>query len=205
MTDSQFWDGRYAEPGFTYGVEPNEFLASMVSEIPSGPVLSLGEGEGRNAVFLAKRGYDVTAVDQSAVGLEKVRRLAEENGVTVNTVQADLAEFNIVPTSWSAIISIFCHLPAVIRLPLHSAVVSGLVKRGLFIIESFTPEQAGRDTGGPPEPDTLVSLKQLRSELTPLEIIHGSEMERNVRSGTLRCGGLAFVVQAAARKMEADD
>lgn len=203
--DSKFWDGRYAEAGYTYGFEPNEFLVSWVSEFPSGPVLSLGEGEGRNAVFLAKRGHDVTAVDQSVVGLDKVRRLADENGVTVNVVQADLAEFSIEPASWSAIISIFCHLPSSIRVPLHAAVTSGLVERGLFLIESFTPDQVGRDTGGPSNRDMLVCLEQLKLELSPLEIVQGCELERNVRSSALRSGGLASVVQAVARKRAADD
>lgn len=203
--DEQFWNDRYTEPGFTYGLEPNEFLASMVSQIPFGPILSLGEGEGRNAVFLAKLGYEVTAVDHSVVGLEKVRRLAEENSVSVKTILADLAEFNIETDTWSAIVSIFCHLPSLIRIPLHASVVSGLVRGGLYILESFTPKQIGRDTGGPPDPEMMVSLEQLRTELSPLGIVHGCELDRDVRTGTLRKGGRASVVQVIARKKQVDD
>ena len=70
------WDERYSELGYVYGKEPNEFLVSVASRIPAGPVLSLAEGERRNAVYLAGRGHSVRAVDSSRVGLEKAMRLA---------------------------------------------------------------------------------------------------------------------------------
>src|SRR5262249_34003907 len=102
------WDERYAEPGFAYGDAPNEFLVSVVGHIPAGPVLCLGEGEGRNAVYLSARGHRVVAVDQSAVGLAKARQLAASRGVAVETVQADLARYAIEPGAWAGIVSIFC-------------------------------------------------------------------------------------------------
>ena len=77
------WDERYSAKGYAYGTTPNEFLVESVNSIPKGKVLSLAEGEGRNAVFLAKQGYAVTAVDGSVVGLNKARKLAAENDVVV--------------------------------------------------------------------------------------------------------------------------
>ena len=77
------WDERYRAEEYAYGKNPNEFLEANVSSIPKGKVLSLAEGEGRNAVFLAKLGYLVTAVDASLIGLSKARKLAEENGAVV--------------------------------------------------------------------------------------------------------------------------
>ena len=94
MTD---WDARYAEPGYAYGTEPNDFLAEVAGRIPPGPVLSLGEGEGRNAVFLAGLGHAVTAVDASAVGLAKAAALASGRGVRIAPVVADLDGFPIAP------------------------------------------------------------------------------------------------------------
>ncbi len=91
------WDKRFSEPGYAYGTEPNEFLTTVADRIPMGRVLSLAEGEGRNAVFLAGLGYEVTAVDTSTVGLAKAERLAAERGVSITTVHADLAEFEIEP------------------------------------------------------------------------------------------------------------
>ena len=73
----QFWDNRYATDDFVYGTEPNDFLRHCANYIPDGPVLCLGEGEGRNAVFLAGRGHAVTAMDQSSVGLHKARRATQ--------------------------------------------------------------------------------------------------------------------------------
>src|SRR5262245_35174162 len=81
--ESRWWDERYSAPGFAYGTEPNDFLASVAGRLPPGPVLTLGESEGRNAVFLAGLGHEVVAVDQSGVGLAKARRRAEERGVRV--------------------------------------------------------------------------------------------------------------------------
>jgi SAM-dependent methyltransferase len=92
MSTSQ-WDQRYSEPGLAYGSEPNEFLASVASQLPRGPVLTIGEGEGRNALFLASLGYDVVAVDQSDVGLAKARERAAAKGHAIETRQADLREF----------------------------------------------------------------------------------------------------------------
>src|SRR3954463_9690297 len=94
---SAMWDERYSQPGFAYGTEPNEFLVAAAGRIPAGPVLSLGEGEGRNAAYLAGLGHRVVAVDQSEVGLAKARRLAADRGLTIETVRADLAVFPIEP------------------------------------------------------------------------------------------------------------
>ena len=89
------WDERYSAEEYAYGTTPNEFLVEKVNCIPKGKVLSLAEGEGRNAVFLAKQGYAVTAVDASLVGLNKARKLAEENDVVVEFIHADLADAGI--------------------------------------------------------------------------------------------------------------
>jgi SAM-dependent methyltransferase len=197
--DSQFWDERYARPGFIYGDEPNEFLVSAAHHLPPGPVLTLGEGEGRNAIFLAGLGHEVVAVDQSEVGLEKLRRRGEDRGLRIQTQQADLREFVIEPRAWSGIVSIFCHLPPDIRIPLHSAIAAGLRPGGVFLLEAYTPSQLGRGTGGPPIRDMLLSLDDLQHELPGLEFRHAIELEREVREGAGHTG-LASVVQLVARR-----
>ncbi|HEY7118223.1 MAG TPA: class I SAM-dependent methyltransferase, partial [Tepidisphaeraceae bacterium] len=145
--ESHRWDERYGQPGFAYGDAPNDFLMAVAGRIPPGPVLMLGEGEGRNGVYLAGLGYDVVAVDQSEVGLAKARRRAEERGVRIRTQQADLAHFVIEPGAWAGVVSIFCHLPPAIRVPLHAAVVRGLRPGGVFVLEAYTSRQLGRGTG----------------------------------------------------------
>jgi SAM-dependent methyltransferase len=194
---SEYWDDRYATADFAYGAEPNEFLVSIAQRIPPGPVLMLGDGEGRNGVFLAGRGHEVLAVDQSEVGLAKAQRLAEQKGVRIPTRVADLRDFAIEPGAWAGIVSIFCHLPPLIRLPLHAAVVRGLRPGGVFVLEAYTPSQIGRGTGGPPTAEFMLTLHDLKRELTGLEFVHAKEVEREVREGTYHTG-MASVVQLVA-------
>lgn len=193
------WDERYSQFGFAYSTEPNEFLVTAAGQIPAGPVLSLGEGEGRNAAYLAGLGHRVVAVDQSEVGLGKARQLAADRGQTIETVCADLAEFPIEPGAWAGIVSIFCHLPRRVRVPLYAAVVRGLRPGGVLVLEAYTPDQLSRGTGGPKDPDMLVSLATLTEELAGLELVHARELERDVREGAYHTG-VASVVQVVARR-----
>ncbi len=195
----EFWNERYSQPGYAYGTEPNEFLKAHASRIPSGRVLALADGEGRNGVYVATLGYRVTSVDQSSVGLAKARQLAAARGVTIDTVEADLAAFVIAPSSWEGVVSIFCHLPPELRRRVHAAVAQGLVPGGVLLLEAYTPRQIALGTGGPSSPDLTPTLAQLRDELSGLEIVHGAEIEREVREGALHQGRSA-VVQVVARR-----
>ena len=188
------WDDRYSEPGFAYGTAPNDFLLSVADRIPKGKILSLAEGEGRNAVYLAARGYEVTGVDGSKVGLGKAEKLARAQGVSIRTIHADLGDFAIEPKAWTGIISCFCHLPVALRAPLHQAVVRGLKPGGVFVLEGFSKEQLPYGTGGPQSIDLLMSLDDLKQELAGLEFLHAVQIEREVREGRGHTG-LASVVQ----------
>lgn len=193
------WDERYSEPGYTYGTEPNEFVAAMAGRIPPGRILSLAEGEGRNAVYLASLGYQVTGVDGSDVGLRKARELAAERGVTITTIQADLSTFEIEENQWDGIVASYCHLPSAIRTPLFRAAVRGLKPGGVFVLEAYSKEQLSYGTGGPQSPDMLMSLDDLTQELAGLEFVHAVTVVRDVREGS-RHTGLASVVQVLGVK-----
>ena len=193
------WAQRYAADEYFYGEEPNGFLAAQAHLIPPGPVLCLAEGEGRNAVFLAGRGHAVTAVDSSAAGLAKARRLADTRRVTLTTTVADLAAFTITPGHWSGIIAIFAHLPADLRRKTFAAAVTGLTPGGVFVLEAYTPAQLAFSTGGPKDPALLMRLAELRSELAGLTFEVGQEIERDVIEGRGHTGRAA-VVQIVARK-----
>jgi len=193
------WNERYSEPGFAYGTAPNEFLLSVVDRIPKGKILSLAEGEGRNAVYLASLGYEVTGVDGSTVGLRKAQELAKQRKVTITTIHADLGEFMISPGQWDGIIAIYCHLPSAIRIPLHQAAVKGLKPGGVFVLEAFSKEQLAYGTGGPQSLDMLMSLDELKRELAGLDFIHAVQMERDVLEGDKHTG-LAAVVQVLGVK-----
>jgi len=195
------WDERYAGDGFFYGTEPNDFLKEQARRIaPAGQVLCLAEGEGRNATHLAELGHVVTAVDQSAVGLEKASRLAASRGVALRTEQADLADWHLQPGAWDAVVSIWCHLPGVLRARVHREVVAGLRPGGVFILEAYTPDQMRHGTGGPKDPDLMPTLAQLQAELAGLVFEIGIERERDVREGGGHTGH-SSVVQVVARRV----
>ncbi|UTG93273.1 SAM-dependent methyltransferase [Geobacter sulfurreducens] len=193
------WNERYDTEEFVYGREPNAFLAGVSAMMPPGDVLCLAEGEGRNAVFLARQGHRVLAVDASAVGLSKAARLAEEHGVRIETLTTDLADLVIEPGRWDAIVSIFCHVPPPVRRVLHRQAVAGLRPGGLFVLEAYTPAQLELRTGGPPTVELLMTLADLREELAGLEFLQAREIERDVLEGRLHTGRGA-VVQIVARK-----
>jgi len=193
------WDERYDTDEYVYGREPNSFLVENLQRLKKGSVLCLAEGEGRNAVFLARNGFDVTAVDSSSIGLGKARRLAEESGVKLMTVLSDLAHYEITPESWDSMVSIFCHVPKDIRAEMHRRVVAGLKRGGILLLEAYTPEQLKYRTGGPPDVTKLMALDDLRKELVGLEILLGQEIVREVVEGHLHTGRGA-VVQYIGRK-----
>ncbi|MEM9089029.1 MAG: class I SAM-dependent methyltransferase [Cyanobacteria bacterium P01_F01_bin.53] len=197
------WDQRYREPGFAYGTNPNDFLKAEYARIPKGGrILCLAEGEGRNAVFLAQQGYRVTAVDQSAVGLQKAEAWAHEQGLEIATIVADLSTLDPGIAAWDGIVSISAHLPPAIRRPLHSQVVAALKKDGILLLEAYTDRQLEMDgVGGPPasQKDLFMSLHDLEAELAGLDFVVGRELEREMSEGKYH-QGLSAVVQVIARK-----
>jgi SAM-dependent methyltransferase len=194
------WDERYSAEEYAYGTTPNKFLEQNVNSIPKGRVLSLAEGEGRNAVFLAKQGYFVTAVDASVVGLNKARKLAEKNDVDVEFIHADLVDYDLGENKWEGIVSIFCPLPSSVRKALYKKVMTGLKQNGVFLLEAYTPEQLKYGTGGGNSVDVMQSEESLSLELAGLKFTHLIKLERDVIEGIYHTG-MGSVVQAIATKV----
>ena len=202
-----FWDSRYAnEPGYVFGTEPNEFLRDVADRIrPGGRVLCVAEGEGRNAVFLAERGFHVTAIDQSVVGLEKAKHLATARGVEgrITMIVADLLGHDLGEGNWDAIVWIFLHLNPPERRRLLERASRALTPEGLLVLECYTPRQVRWKTGGPIQaPELLVELTDLQGACPELETVIGLERERDVIEGTGHTGR-ADVVQWLARRATA--
>ncbi len=199
-----FWDARYAEPALAYGDAPNDFLASVAVRLPpGGRVLCLAEGQGRNAVFLAERGHHVTAVDRSAVGLERAQALADRRGVAIETVAADLADYDLGEHPWDAIVSVFAHTSAEVRRRLHRRVVAALRPGGAFVLEAYTPAQTERDTGGPSGAqaiDITMTAAGLADELDGLDAEILAETEREVVEGPYHSGAAAVVQMLAWKR-----
>lgn len=193
-----FWNERYGGEDYVYGEAPNELLVTFAGRLPPGPVLLIGEGEGRNAVFLAERGHEVTAVDQSAVGLAKAQALAGRRGVAIHTVEADLADYE-PGVGWSAIVSVWCHLPSALRRQVHAAIPAALMPGGVYFCLAYTPAQIALGTGGPGDPDMLVTAADLEQELPGLRWEVLREEQRAFHEGPHHDGLSAVVVGLGVR------
>lgn len=173
-----FWDQRFSEPGFKYGTEPNAFVREQAALLPPGSRLLLpGDGEGRNGVWLAQQGHQVTSVDMSAVGLQKAAALAAQRGVSLSTELVDLAHWAPEPDQFDAVLLVFTHLPGRIRREAHRRLARGLKPGGRLIIEAFHPEQMRLSSGGPRDVDMLYTPEQLSDDLAgllaPLQVWQG--------------------------------
>jgi len=198
MYDESFWNKRYANSDYLYGTEPNSFLAEYYSFL-SGPVLSLSEGEGRNAVFLASHGLEVLGIDISIVALEKAKKLAKSRGVEIKTLVADLATFEPEENRYGSIVSILAHLPSAVRDNLYPLIERALRPNGVIVLESYSENQLSRDTGGPKDTDMLMTVDKLRREFLNFNPVVLREVEREVSEGEGH-SGMASVVQFIARK-----
>jgi cyclopropane fatty-acyl-phospholipid synthase-like methyltransferase len=192
------WDQRYAVDEYIYGTEPNSFLAEH-AEMLSSPVLSLAEGEGRNAVFLASLGLKVHGVDGSNVGLAKAQALARSRGVEIQTEVADLAVFEPAANYYGSVVSIFAHLPSAIREKLYPRVERCLKPGSIVLLEAYSENQLARHTGGPKDTDMLMTRAKIEREFPHCEPILLRELEREVCEGTYHTG-IASVVQFIGRK-----
>ncbi|MGV3685026.1 MAG: class I SAM-dependent methyltransferase [Daejeonella sp.] len=195
------WDERYSDTEFAYGKNPNDFLASLdLYKGNNKKILCLAEGEGRNAVYMAQLGYDVLAIDQSRVGLQKAVKLAEANKMKINIEQADLSVYNIPPDTYSGIISIFGHFSPSVRSHIHRESVGGLKQGGFFILEAYSKEQKSFKTGGPQNIDMLYDLRDLEKDFgTELNFIIKRKVKREVLEGKYHTG-MASVIQLFAVK-----
>jgi SAM-dependent methyltransferase len=167
--------------------------------MPKGRVLCVADGEGRNSVYLAEQGWEVTAVDISEAGVAKSRALAESRNVAVDTQVADIMDFDLGIERWSGVVSIFAHMPKTVRRDLHKRLIDALSPGGIFILEAYTPDQIGRGTGGPGNAEMMMTAADLQRELAPLEIIHSLETVREIVEGPGHAG-MGAVVQVIARK-----
>jgi len=162
--DPSFWNSRFDRDHFVYGTAPNHFVATQRDRLsPGTTVLDLAGGEGRNAVYLAAHGCEVTLLDYSATALQKAERLAEEQDTSIDTIHADLTTWTPGRT-WQALTATYVHLPVQWQPRLYTLMQEALAPGGTLIAEWFRPEQRtdGYTSGGPPNVDMMVTAQELR-------------------------------------------
>ena len=199
MSSRDFWNEKFGGNEYAYGTEPNDFLKQVAQPLPRGLALSVAEGEGRNAVWLAEQGFEVSSIEQSERGVAKTLRLALKRGVIVHAERGELETFHIQPNTWDLIVSIYAHTPSELRRRLHRQIVAGLRPGGRFVLEAYTPAQIPNETGGPKDPDLMPTADILRKELAGLAFDTIREVERDVVEGSLHTGK-AHAVQVVARR-----
>lgn len=196
--DKDFWNQRYQEENFAYGKAANDFL--QTNEFKTGSkILCLAEGEGRNGVYLAKMGHQITCIDYSESGIQKMQRLAEENNVQLETICADLAEVILEPNTWDGIVLIFGHFPEELRKYVHKQVYSALKPGGKLVMEAYHKNQLNFKTGGPMSDKLLYSEEELRSDFDAFTSIQIEMVERDVNEGQYHFGK-ASVIQVIGMK-----
>jgi SAM-dependent methyltransferase len=178
---SRYWDTRFSEPGFAYGESPNEFLQSSCHDLPRGDALSLCEGEGRNAVYLARCGFRVTAVDFSEVGLAKAEALAAQHDVKLTTVLADIADFDLGVDRWDLVLAIFAQPEGAVRRRLYQQLSQSLRPNGAFVLEAKTGM-------GAEEADRYPGAEILSREIAPLKVAFAEEKEQQLNEGRYHSG-----------------
>jgi SAM-dependent methyltransferase len=178
--DSNVWDERYAGDDLVWSAEPNRFLVAEVETLPAGRALDVACGEGRNAVWLAERGWDVTGVDFSQVGLDKARRLADARGVSVHWEVADVTEYAPAPESFDLVIVMYLHLPAGSRRVAFRHAAAGVAPGGTLLVVGHDITNRSDGWGGPSDPAVLYGPEDVVADLDGLETVKAERVRRPV-------------------------
>jgi SAM-dependent methyltransferase len=189
------WNTRFSAPEYIFGTAPNEYLASKASLLKRGQrALCVADGEGRNSVWLAGQGLEVTAFDLSPVGVEKARRLAAERGVKVAYDVADIYGWRWPEGEFDVVAAIFVQFAdPKMRTFMFERIVRALKPRGLLIVQGYGPKQLEFKTGGPKHVENLYTPELLRSAFAALDILELREYEKTMTEGTQHCGPSALI------------
>lgn len=199
------WNERYSNEAFAYGEEPNNYLKEKLIKLPVGSILFPAEGEGRNAVFAAKMGWNVSAFDISQEGKNKAIRLAEKNGVTIDYQVGPLDELNFEVGQFDAIALIYAHFPANIKSAYHKKLDRFLKKNGTIIFESFSKKHmdyvtANENVGGPKDIDSLFSIDEIKSDFPNYTFVELVEKDIELNEG-LYHNGIGSVIRFVGQKI----
>jgi SAM-dependent methyltransferase len=200
----EMWNKRYSADEYAYGTNPNQFLKTEIDKLESGSVLLGAEGEGRNAIYAAKAGWDVSAFDISLEGKKKAENLAQAHGVSINYRVGELPELGFDKESFDLLVLVFAHFPPSIRSEYHQIMSDLLKPGGIVILEAFSKNhlayrEKNEQVGGPNNLAALISPEDLRADFGEYEIIQLGEEEISLDEG-LYHRGLGMVTRFVGRK-----
>jgi cyclopropane fatty-acyl-phospholipid synthase-like methyltransferase len=200
-TELNRWNTRFSTEDYVFGREPNAFLASQRERFkPGQKALAIADGEGRNGVWLASLGLDVVSVDFSPIASAKARKLAQEAGVDLEIICADLDEWDWGPQRFDAVVGIFFQFASPpMRTRIFRRMQEVLKPGGLVLIEGYRTEQLAYKTGGPSAAENLYTSALLREAFADLKILHLAEYDAEVAEGS-RHQGMSALIDLVAQK-----
>lgn len=201
---TQRWDDRYSNEEFAYGEEPNNYLKEQIQKLKPSVILFPAEGEGRNAIFAAKLGWNVSAFDISEEGKNKALKLAEANNVSIDYQVGELETLNFKEEQFNVIALIYAHFPAEIKSEIHKQLNKLLRKDGVIIFEAFSKKHLeylaiNDKVGGPKDIESLFSIEEIKSDFSNYEIIELEEKEIELNEGLFH-NGTGSVIRFIGRK-----
>jgi SAM-dependent methyltransferase len=200
--DSQQWDERYSGTEFEWTTRPNQFVAAELADLPPGRALDLAAGEGRNTVWLAERGWRVTAVDFSRVGLEKGRKLSAARGVDesrVDWIVADLRDFQPEHGAFDLVLIAYVQVSPDLRAKVLADAAAALAPGGTLFVVGHDVTNLTEGVGGPQDPEVLYTPEAVSGELPGLRVVRAERVRRAVE----REGGPATAIDTLVRAVRA--
>jgi SAM-dependent methyltransferase len=200
------WDERFGTADYVFGTEPAAFLAARADLLePGQTALVVADGEGRNSVFLAERGLDVTAMDASPVGVEKARRLAADRGVAVDYHVADIMTWDWAARSYDLVVGVFLQfLAPADRGQVFAGMARAVAPGGRLLLHGYRPEQVDYGTGGPPSRENMYTEDLLREAFGDLAIERLVSYDTPIEEGIGHVG-MSALIDLVARRPEATE
>lgn len=196
------WNTRFSAPGYVFGTAPNAFLVAHATLLkPGRRALCVADGEGRNSVWLAEQGLDVSAFDLSPVGVEKARRLAAERGVSVRYDVASVYDWAWPQAAFDVVAAIFVQFAdPPMRSFLFERIERALAPGGVLLMQGYTPKQLEYGTGGPKHVENLYTEELLREAFAGLDIAELAAYDTVLAEGSGHSGPSAVIDLVAFRR-----
>jgi SAM-dependent methyltransferase len=179
----EFWNERFSSVEYIYGTEPNEFFKEFIDTNKPGKLLLLGEGEGRNAVYAASKGWVVDAVDFSETAKYKALKLAEKYSVRINYIISDINEYSFSENEYDLVGLFFIHLNAEERNRIHKRIITSIKSGGKIILEAFNKNQINNSSGGPKDINLLYDENDLLEFFIGIEILFLKSLNVELNEG----------------------
>ena len=197
--DSNFWDNRYTQEADLYGREPNQYFKEKIGQLKPGSLLIPGEGEGRQAVYAARLGWQVTAFDMSKLGQEHALQKAESLALPLHYHLSKAEDFSFGQETYDCAALIYFHLAPANRTSIHQKIAAAVKPGGHLILEGFHPRQLDFSSGGPKNEEMLYTAEMLSKDFEGWELLEKLEVEVLLQEGSGHAGP-GYVTRLFARK-----